>query len=382
MPRGGRAEPRRCDVTAERPAVLSAMLSVMRFRSLAVAVLGATLSAQQTKVLPAGMDRVEGQISFGFLFSRPDADFFLLYDADQVTTGQAQLTGLDFRQNQQTSPVAGFTKPYRVTAYTVPMNAAGMIALGSVVSVATIVGSATGTVVMQSPVVLPARSSLSVAPGPFDINFPFSVPYTFDATQGNLLLRIQATDSTPVTSGYLIDAVAFSVGYGIVTDVESTGCPNGGASVSLATSNASVVAGRSIDTTLTISAGIGALLVGLSLDRADTDLTPLGMPGCTSRLGPTIAVQTVLPTPPVVPHAMWQIPAAPAFVGIPLFTQAAALAPGGGPPALSNSQGLRIGSSQVLPIKATMAFWTGSLYVQFANNSELVPVVRLGGTFP
>jgi hypothetical protein len=110
------------------------MLSGMRFRSLAAAVLGAALAAQQTKVLPAGMEHVEGQIALGLLFSRVDADFFLLYDADRITTGQAQLTGIDFRQNQQTSPVAGFTKPYRVTAYTVPMNAAGMIALGWVLN--------------------------------------------------------------------------------------------------------------------------------------------------------------------------------------------------------------------------------------------------------
>jgi hypothetical protein len=269
-----------------------------------------------------------------------------------------------------------------VTAYTVPTNAAGMIALGSLVTIAAILGNATGTVVMQGPVLLAARTSLSVAPGPFDINLPFSVPYSFDATQGNLLLRIQATDTTPVPGNYQVDAVAFSVGYGIVTDVEATGCPSGATSVSLVTANASVVAGRSIDTTLTVSPGVGALLVALSLDRADQDLTPFGMPGCTSRVGPTLALQTLLPAPPAVPHARWPIPAAPAFVGTPLFTQALALSPGGAPPALSNAEGLRIGASQTTPIKSTMAFWTGSLYVQFANSSELMPVVRLDGTFP
>jgi hypothetical protein len=359
------------------------MLSVMRFRPLAAAVLGAALAAQQTKVLPAGMDQVEGQIALGLLFSRADTDFFLLYDADRITTGQAQLTGIDFRQNQQTSPVAGFTKPYRVTAYTVPMNAAGMVALGSVVNnVASIVGSATGTVVMQGPVVLAARTSLTVAPGPFDINFPFSVPYAFDATQGNLLLRIQATDFTSVPGIYLVDAVAFPAGYGIVTDADATGCPSGATSVSLLTANASVVVGRTIDTTLTVTPGVGALLVALSLDRADLDLTPFGMPGCTCRVGQTLAVQTLLPVPPTVPHAHWPIPAVPAFAGTPLFTQAAALSPGGGPPALSNAEGLRIGASQVTPIKSTMAIWTGSLYVQYTNYGEQMPVVRLDGTFP
>src|SRR5215813_10687131 len=104
----------------------------MRFGSLAFAALGAVIPAQQTKVVPAGMDHVQGQISCGFLFNRPDADFFLLYDANQITAGQAQLTGIDFRQGQQfTGLLAGFTKPYRVTAFTVPTNAAAIASLGS-----------------------------------------------------------------------------------------------------------------------------------------------------------------------------------------------------------------------------------------------------------
>src|SRR5262249_33681522 len=232
------------------------------------------------------------------------------------------------------------------------------------------------------PVTLPSHSPLTLAPGPFDINFPFSVPYSFDATQGNLLLRIQATDSTPTSGSYVVDAVAFSSGYGIVTDVEATGCPNGPTSVTPRRANAAGVPGQSIDTPFPVTPGVGALLVALSLDRADLDLTPFGMPGCTSRVGPTVAVQTLLPSPPAVPHALWPIPAAASLVGTPLFTQAAALTPGGAPPALSNTEGLRIGASQVTPIHSSMAFWTGSLYVQFTNSSELMPVVRLNGTFP
>jgi hypothetical protein len=355
----------------------------MRWLSLVFAALGAGIPAQQAKVVPAGMDQVEGQVPLGLLFSRVDADFLLLYDGDQITTGQAQLTGIDFRRCRRTLPVVGFTKPYRVTAYTVPMNAAGMIALGPSVNIASIVGSATGTVVFQGPVTFPAHGPPALAPAPFDINFAFSVPCSFDAAQGNLLLRIQATDSTAVTGTSTVDTGAFTDGYGIVTDVDPAGCPRGATSVSLATAAYSVVAGQSIDTTLTITPGVGALFVALSLDRADLDLAPFGMPGCASRVGSTLALQTVLPVPPLLaPHALWPIPANPAFIGMPLFTQAAALSAGGAPPALSNTEGLRIGASQGAPTKWTMACWTGSLYMQFSGSTKLMPVVRLAGTFP
>jgi hypothetical protein len=358
----------------------------MRFGSLAFATLGAlipvhSIAAQQTKVVPHGMDHVQGQISCGFLFNRTDADFFLLYDANQITSGQAQLTGIDFRQGQQFTPLLqGYTKPFRVIAFTVPINAVATAALGSSVNVAAITGGAAGTVVFQGPVTFPTHAPLTLAPGPFDMNFPFSVPYAFDATQGNLLLRIQATDTTPVLGSYLIDAVAMSTGYGIVTDVEATGCASGATSVSLRTQNTSVVTGRSIDTTLTITPGVGALLVALSLDRADLDLTPFGLPGCASRVGPTVAVQTLLPAPPAVPHALWPVPAVPAFAGTALFTQAAALLPGGGPPAVSNTEGLLL-ASPVLSINKVVVFWTGSTWAQISA-IELMPVVRLDGTFP
>ena len=354
----------------------------MRFGSLVFAALGAGILAQQTKVVPVGMDQVEGQVPLGVLFSRVDADFLLLYDADQITTGQAQITGIDFRRNRRTLPVVGFTKPYRVTAYTVPMNAAGMFALGSAVNLASIIGSATGTVVFQGPVTFPAHGPPALAPGPFDISFPFAVPCSFDAAQGNLLLRIQATDSTAVSGSPAVDTGTFTDGYGVVADVDPAGCPSGATSVSLVTAATSVVVGQSIDTTLTITPGVGALLVALSLDRADVDLTPFGMPGCASRVGSTFAVQTVLPVPPPASHAFWPIPASPAFVGTPLFTQAAALSAGGAPPALSNTEGLRIGASQGAPIKWSMAFWTGGAYLQIINSTKLMPVVRLAGTFP
>src|SRR5262249_36778006 len=151
----------------------------------------------------------------------------------------------------------------------VPINAAGTALLGSPVNVATVTGGAAGTVVFQGPVAFPQHLPLALAPGPFDINFPFSVPYSFDATQRNLLLRIQATDPTPVPASSQVGAVRMSGGLGIVTAVAATGCPSGATSVSIRTDNTSVVTGRSIDTTLTITPGVGAFLVALSLDRAD-----------------------------------------------------------------------------------------------------------------
>jgi hypothetical protein len=353
--------------------------------SLAAALLAALLPAQQHKVVPPGMDNVEGPSVYTYPFGRVDAGMYILCDADQVTTAPGIVTGLSFRASQQTTSTAGYTKPYRVTAFTVAANAAAMTALGTPFDPNNVVAGAVGTVVFQGPLTLPPVGPLAVAPAAFNISIPFAVPFVFDGSQGNLLLLIETVDTTAVTGTYRVDAVQFrsTVIEGIAAAIDAGGCAAGGATLTIATADASVVVGSAIDTTVTAStAGAFSLAFGaLGLDRADLDLSPLGLPGCTSRLGTNFVLQALVPAGGGFPHALWTIPASPAYVGTQLFTQAIAVPAAGAGIAVSNAQALRLGSNALPVIRAQSAFRVGTQWFQ-STVGGLMPVVQLDGVFP
>jgi hypothetical protein len=352
-------------------------------RTLLVAVaLGAALAAQ-SKVIPAGLDSVEGQFAFYYPFNRVDGDMFLLYDAEQVTGGLATLTGIDFRIRQPGFGTAGFTKPYRVTAYVVPITALGMVQLGANVNAPALVSGVNGTVLFQGPVAFPANDTLPAAPAPFGINMPFTLPYVFDPTQGNLMLRIQATDTTPAPFAYPIDAVSFPYGStGGIASMIAAACGSGGGNVRSSTAGTSLTIGGSIDTTLTVSGTtFAAAFAVLGLDRADVDLTPYGMPGCTGRFGSAnFAVQALLAAP-TFPHVRWQVPNSPAYVGRVLVTQTFGLVVPQTTFAVSNAEALWIGSMTPRPVRIAAAVWTGAAWFQMTTG-EVAPVVRFDGLIP
>jgi hypothetical protein len=70
------------------------------FAPVVVAVLAALLPAQQHKVVPPGMDNVEGPSVYTYPFGRVDAGMYVLCDAGQVTMAQGIVTGLSFRASQ------------------------------------------------------------------------------------------------------------------------------------------------------------------------------------------------------------------------------------------------------------------------------------------
>jgi hypothetical protein len=359
----------------------------MHYRLLwAALALVASLSAQQSKVVPAGMDNVEGPLVYTYPFGRVDGALCILYDADQITTSTSGvILGINFRPSQQTQTALGYTKPYRVTMYTVPMTAAQMMALGSSVNPATIIGTATPTVCFNGPLTLPSIGPLTTAPSAFTINIPFTTPYLFDGTQGNLFMVLETTDTTPVTQTYRIDAVLFrnTLAEGIAADMDTLGCAAAGATVSIATTNASAMIGSAIDTAITPSLGgvFSLALSALGFDRTDIPLAPLGLPGCTSRLGLSVVTQALIDTGAGFPHATWPIPAVSAYVGLQVFTQAIALPAVGSGVAVSNGQALRIGSNAPAPVKASMAFRSTSTWSQ-GTAGEFVAVVRFDGVFP
>lgn len=344
-------------------------------------VAAAPATAQQTLVLPRGMDHVEGPSVFTYPFGRVDAALQFLADADQVTLGLGVITGMRFRISQQSTSTAAYTKNYRVTAYTVTTNAANMAG-----DPAVNIGGAPGTVVFQGPLNLPAAGPLSVAPAPFQIHLPFTAPYVFNGTQGNLLLLMETTDQGPVPGTYRIDAVLFRNNRteGIVADIDTVGCSAGGASLALAADPARAVVGGALDLTLTSSApgAFPAALVALAVTRAQQDLGVFGMPGCTGWVGP-FAFLILLESGGAYPQALFTVPANPVLEGLAVFTQVLGLPPAGTLQGAVTSNGLaiRLGHQQAPSVHNQCAFRSTASWA-LSGAGEFVPVIQLEGIFP
>lgn len=351
----------------------------------AVSCLSAFAVAQQTKVVPFGMDFVEGPSVYTYPFGRVDGGMQLLYDADQITLGQGVITGIRMRQSQLTAAnqtCAAHTKNYRLTAYTVGQSASTMVA-----DLATNVGGATGTVVFQGPLSLPSVDNITTFPAPFLIHIPFSTPYLFDGTQGNLLLLLETTDQGPVPGLYRIDAVVFrrTVVEGIVAPLDLQGCAGSGATVTITGNAAQTIVGGSITTGITASANgvFPFVLSAIAIDYQPLNLAVFGMVGCTSWIG-GFEFQLALENPGGgYPNVVWNLPGNPALAGYPLFTQALGIAPSTLLPdcAVSNGLANRIGSNSNPVQKAMSAFRTATTW-SIGNTGTFVPIVQFEGIFP
>ncbi|MCR9246888.1 MAG: hypothetical protein NXI31_17785 [bacterium] len=353
--------------------------------ALACVATAAMTLAQQTKVLPAGMAAVEGPLVYTYPFGRTTGAMQLLYDADQVTLGQGLVMGIRFRQSQitasQTNP--GYTKNYKVTAWTVLTNATSMVA-----DPASNIGSAAATVVFQGPLTLPPTAPLTVQPATFDIHIPFTTPYVFDGAQGNLLLVVETDDTTTPPSGYRIDAVnfRFSQVTGLTQDIDSQGCVVNGESLSLAASETNVVVGGALSHTIT-STSVGAFPLAIAtvgFEAQPTDLTPFGLPGCTWHLPTTALSRFVFENGGGGYNQVdWTLPNNPVIEGIPLVSQIFGLAASGllADSVTSNSTGSRIGGAAGPTRNMGMSFSNGSGWFM-GTNGVFVTVAELDGIFP
>jgi hypothetical protein len=347
------------------------------------ALLSCVALAQTTKVLPGGMEWVEGPTVFTYPFGRQTAAIQLLYDADQVTLGQGIVLGIKFRQNDvtatQTHP--GYVKDYRVTCYTVTTPAMVMVA-----ALATNVGSATGTIVFQGPVTVPPVQVLTTKPASFDIAIPFTTPYVYDGSQGNLLLLIETADTTTPPSTYRLDAVNFlySTVTGLTTAIDQQGCTLGGQALSLSVSQANAIVGGDITHTITSSANgaFPVVFAAVGFDASPVDLTGYGMPGC-----------TYWPTTPIVLLAIegaggyapivWSLPNHPVVEGIGLVSQVFGLAASGqiGHCVTTNAMGTRVGGASGPTVNMGVSFRLSAGWFK-GQNAVNVVVAELEGIFP
>ncbi|GAB4137598.1 MAG: hypothetical protein Fur0037_02810 [Planctomycetota bacterium] len=353
----------------------------MRIAAILAGSLAALLPAQQTKTVPSGMAHVEADNSFTYPFGRTDAKLQYLIDADQITLGQGVITGVAFRQNAVTASQTSlpYVKNYLVTAYQVQTAAAAMVA-----DPVTNIGSAAGTVVFNGPLSVPGTAPTPTWPAPFGIQIPFTPPLVFNGTQGNLLLLIETADQAPAGGTFRLDSqtIRASTVTGIAAAIDASGCTAGGNSLSLATDPATAILGQPMQQTLTPSGAIGAMFALLGVVRQDLDLTPLGMPGCWSRVSGYVS-QLALGSPAQI---TWTIPLMPALEGMPVFCQGFGLDASGllSNSVTSNGQAIRIGSNLPPVAHADTAFYVASTQRWFksAPGIFVAPVIELQGVFP
>ncbi|MEQ1633972.1 MAG: hypothetical protein ABL997_16450 [Planctomycetota bacterium] len=366
----------------------------MIHRILFATLCAAALPAQQLKVVPAGMDFVEGPAVSTPPFSAVTSGIQLLIDASQVTTSVGFLNGIRFRPSQMTGTQssAAFTKNYQINVYTVPTTAAAFEASASPYDLNAIIAGATPTLVFNGPMSFPATGPLAVAPAPFSIHFPFTTPYVFDGTQGNLLIMIESTDTGATGGTFRIDAVQFrdDTITGIAAAIDTAGCVVSGASLSSAVDATQLVDGGAINVSLASSppTAFPAAIATLGLSRADIDLAILGLPGCTGRAGSLDLSQFAVATSGVYPVISWPIPSSTVFTGLALVSQSLGLAASGNfaDSAVSNAHALRIGEN-LMPATVTAMYGfhtvTTSVNAWFHGTvGQITPVVELDGLFP
>ncbi len=371
-----------------------AILPTMSSRSFVFAVFAAALPAQQFKVIPAGMDFVEGPSVSTVPFSATTSGIQMLISASSITSSVGYVNGIRFRPSQVTSTQSslGFTKNYQVRCFTVAMTPFQFEALATPYDPNLVIGGAVATTVFNGPVTFPPVAQFAVAPPPFTIHFPFSSPYIVDASQGNLLVMLESTDLTATPGTYRIDAVQFRETEitGIAAPIDTVGCGVNGTTLTSTPVATQIVDNGQISVSLASApaAAFPAAVVMLSLTRADIDLGAVGLFGCTSRMGSFDFSQFAIATGGVYAPTIWSIPNDPYLRGLGLVTQSLGLSASGNfaDSAVSNAHALRIGENQLPPtITAMYGFHTVTTTVDnwfHGAVGGISPVVQLEGLFP
>lgn len=356
----------------------------MRPIALALLATASILAAQQNKVVPAGMEFVEGPSVLTYPFGRVDAAIQVLFDADQITLQPGVITSCKLRPSQTSSNYASYTKNYRMTLYQVPVMAATMAN-----DPATNIGTAVGTVVFDGPLTLPNAQALAVQPAPFAIDFPFLVPFPFDGSLGNLLMVLETNDlTTPGATNYPLDAVNLRTANitGLVAAIDTAGCTANNNTMTITGNAATAIVGGTISHTITATnaAGLPFAFAGLGLTRQQVDLGVVGMPGCTSWLG-LMTFQLALASGTSYPTVNWNVPNNPIFEGAGVILQAFGTDGNGlGNSVTSNGLAVRVGSSSapVKKINSSFRGATGTSWFALGNLGLYSPVFQFQGVFP
>ncbi len=125
------------------------------------------------------------------------------------------------------------------------------------------------------------------------------------------------------------------------------------------------------------------VMAALSLGVQPTDLTPFGMPGCTSWLAPFVLRFAFENTGGGYPTVVWALPNDPGIEGVAVAGQALGIAPSGllSDSATSNGVAARIGRNGFPIVKCNMSF-RGTASWAMGSTGTFIAIVAFEGVFP
>jgi hypothetical protein len=194
------------------------------------------------------------------------------------------------------------------------------------------IGTAVAVNVFSGPLTVPAAIRVPPYPNPWTLTIPLTLPIVYARANGNLLLDIEVSggsgDNWPA-DGFFFHA---SEARGEVTRLfDDPGCATAAGSlvIDVPQQLGNGVLGGNLDVTHTATPAAGAAIDGalhiLSLDHRQTGGTPLplalaaiGAPSCVLQVDPQLTAFVAGANG----TQTWPLPAAPAVLGVALFTQA------------------------------------------------------------
>src|SRR5688500_4710864 len=171
--------------------------------SLLVLTTTTNLAAQGGRLVPAQFSSVEGNSLHTHPFGHADSQMQILADASELATTQATIFDVLFRAEGAASlSYPSYTKSYKVTLYTTPVRAAQMTT-----NPVANRGAATGTVVFNGSLNVPASTPVQPVPRVFELRISFTAPYRYTAAQGSLLMHYETADTVAPPGLWFLDAV-------------------------------------------------------------------------------------------------------------------------------------------------------------------------------
>ncbi|MBL9077789.1 MAG: hypothetical protein JNL08_09805 [Planctomycetes bacterium] len=170
--------------------------------ALAALVAAAGAAAQSVQPVPYHADLVDGHDSTGLPFGLPGFRTQILIDGAAVAPTGAVLTGIRFRSDRPSLPLAGTTVP-NVTVSLAETSVAvpGMSTTFAANATTPLVPVFTGTVTV------PGNPAGHHGPAPWDIVIAFTQPFVFTTAGGSLLVDIVAANPGGGFPSHWLDAV-------------------------------------------------------------------------------------------------------------------------------------------------------------------------------